>query len=280
MDERFLDVGRLRIAYRREGRGPDVVFVHGWPLHSATWRHVVPRLAESFTCHLVDLPGTGRTDAPADHVIDFRSHAAAVRGAIDALGLSRVALLAHDSGGVVARLVAADDARVAALVLEGTEIPGHRPPVFATMLAALSLPGAASVLRASMRLGPIRRSRLGFGGCFTDPAYVEGDFRSLFVDPLVSDAKVADGHMRLVRSLDWADVDALVDVHARIRAKVQLVWGAEDPFFPLPVAEKMAPQFAGGAELRVIPRAKLFAHEDHPDAFAAHVAPFLRAALS
>ena len=38
---RWVDVGDARLAYRRIGSGPDVFFVHGWPLSSATWRGVV-----------------------------------------------------------------------------------------------------------------------------------------------------------------------------------------------------------------------------------------------
>src|SRR5262245_65898218 len=51
-----LDHGRL--AYWRYGRGPEVVLNHGWPLHSATFRRIVPALARTFTLHLIDLPGT------------------------------------------------------------------------------------------------------------------------------------------------------------------------------------------------------------------------------
>ena len=34
--ERFLDVGTGEVAYRRVGSGPDVLFVHGWPVSGAT----------------------------------------------------------------------------------------------------------------------------------------------------------------------------------------------------------------------------------------------------
>jgi pimeloyl-ACP methyl ester carboxylesterase len=52
----FIDVGHSRIAHRTLGCGPDVLFIHGWPLNGATWRNVVPRLADDFTCHVIDLP--------------------------------------------------------------------------------------------------------------------------------------------------------------------------------------------------------------------------------
>jgi haloalkane dehalogenase len=58
---RFLELPHGRLAYYRFGRGPDVVMVHGWPLHAATYRHVIPALAERYTLHLFDLPGTGHT---------------------------------------------------------------------------------------------------------------------------------------------------------------------------------------------------------------------------
>jgi haloalkane dehalogenase len=60
---------------------------------------------------------------------------------------------------------------------------------------------------------------------------------------------------------------------------VQLIWGEDDPFFPLAGARRMLAQFAGGARLEVIPRAKLFAHEDHPAEFAALARPFLESLM-
>src|SRR5262245_49620105 len=60
-----IDVGHSRVAYYRFGSGPDLVFVHGWPLHAATFRKVVPELATAFTCHLIDLPGAGQTRCEA-----------------------------------------------------------------------------------------------------------------------------------------------------------------------------------------------------------------------
>src|SRR4051812_14118292 len=83
----LLDVAPHRIAYRRFGQGPDIVFVHGWPLHSGTFRALVPLLADRFTCHLLDLPGSGQTESPVDAALDFPSQAAIVRATVDRLGL-------------------------------------------------------------------------------------------------------------------------------------------------------------------------------------------------
>jgi pimeloyl-ACP methyl ester carboxylesterase len=274
-----LDIDGDRLAYYRFGRGPDVVMVHGWPLHAATFRRIVPALARQFTLHLFDLPGAGNSlDWRAPY--SLATHPRVVRKAIDRLGLDRYALLAHDSGGAIARHVAADDPRVRGLILEGTEIPGHHPAVIEAYVRATKIPGFARLLVATMGVGVIRRSSLGFGGCFTDPSFVDGDFGDLFVKPMLGSWRVAKGQLGLIRDLDFAFLDALDTVHARIQAPVRCIWGSDDPFFPIGKARKMLAQFGGEAELVEIPGAKLFVHEDHPDTFVAHAAPFLERCLA
>lgn len=269
----FIPVTHGRLAYWRFGSGPDVVFIHGWPVHAATFRRIAPTLAKQFALHLFDLPGSGQTQWSGR--IDFPSHVAAVRGALDALGLTRYAILAHDSGGVTARLLAADDPRVIGLILGNTEIPGHHPPVVKLYAWISHHPSLSALVVASMRLRALRRSPLGFGGVFTDRAYVDGEFGDLFVRPLLASKELAADQLELFRNLDFAFLDRLADVHRRIRAPVRCIWGTEDPFFPIAKARRMLEQLAGGAELVEIDRAKLFAHEDHPEAFAAHASAFL-----
>jgi haloalkane dehalogenase len=143
--DRFLEVEGHRIASWTVGRGPDLLFIHGWPLHSATFRHIVPTLSESYTCHLFDLPATGLTQSPKSLHVSFVGHADIVRGVADGLGLQRYGLVAHDSGGFIARSVAARDSRVAALVSGDTEIPAHRPWQLALYFTVLRAPfGAAA----------------------------------------------------------------------------------------------------------------------------------------
>ncbi|MGH8726739.1 MAG: alpha/beta fold hydrolase [Burkholderiales bacterium] len=43
------------------GRGPPLVLVHGWGMHSGVWRKEAQELARQFQVHLVDLPGHGKS---------------------------------------------------------------------------------------------------------------------------------------------------------------------------------------------------------------------------
>jgi pimeloyl-ACP methyl ester carboxylesterase len=271
----FLELPGGRVATWRFGSGPDLIAIHGWPLHAATWRTVLPRLSQHYTVHLLDLPGSGLTDWPGG--VDLEVCAQVVRELVDRLGTRRYGLLAHDSGGAIARLAAAGDERLAALVLGNTEIPGHHPPLLLAYVIAARL-GLAGVLLKTILGGPLRTTNLGVGSLFTDPAYAGGEFGELFLRPL-ADRRVRESQLRMLRSVDFDLVDALAEVHGRIRAPTLCVWGPDDPFFPVAKARTMLPQFAGPAELVEIPRGRLFAHEDHPEEFLTYTLPFLQRTL-
>ncbi len=63
------------LAYWRVGSGPTLVFVHGWPLSSATWVKLVPELSEHFTCVVFDQSGTGQTRTNGDTDYNSRGQA-------------------------------------------------------------------------------------------------------------------------------------------------------------------------------------------------------------
>jgi haloalkane dehalogenase len=275
-----IDVGTARVAYRKSGHGPDLMLVHGWPLHGETFRNVVPRLAEKFTCHVIDLPGTGKSEWSESTPITLRSHAAAVTRVIEALGLERVGLVGHDSGGAVARLVAAElGERCFGLVAGNTEIPGYRPPALVAFVRLAKLPGGWKLLPLILRSRWLRRSGIGFGGCFHDRRFIEGEFGELFIAPMLRDARVAAGQLGLVRQFDWSVIDTMAEVHARITAPVSLIWGVDDPWFPVERARGMVDQFPGGAELVEMRDGKLFIHEERPDEWAEHARRFLQRAV-
>jgi haloalkane dehalogenase len=275
----WLDVGHSRLAYWRFGHGPDLVFMHGWPLHSATFRDLVPLLAGDFTCHLVDLPGAGLTEYGAEAPIDLAGHVATLRSAIDALGLTRYAILAHDSGGYFARVIAATDRRVVAISTGNTEIPGHFPWLVALLATVVKLPGGAALFRLMLASRSLRRSFLGFGGAFADRDRLDGEFHDYFVAPLLAEAS-SRGQLRLLESVDADSLAGLRTVHSQIRVPVQLIWGEDDGFFPLAKVRPMIAEFPHGAELVTIARAKVFVHEEHPHPFAEHARRFLREAFA
>jgi pimeloyl-ACP methyl ester carboxylesterase len=274
--ERFLDMGpgKGEVAYRRVGTGPDVLFVHGWPVNSATFRLLLPHLGVHVTCHLVDLPGAGASTYSADTDLSIANHIHSVRRVIDLLELERVAVVGHDSGGMIARHAVAGDPRVRALGLIDTEQSSGLSWKFRTFLGSRNLPGFGAALGWLAGHPRLRRNRLVLGDAFLDRSLLDGEFDEFFLQPLHRDRSHLAATMRLLRSFDRKYVDELVALHAQIDVPVVMVWGEHDRFFPVAWARDMVRTFPH-AHLTVVPNAGLFAHEERPVEVAAALLPTL-----
>ncbi len=275
----LVDVGASQLAYWRTGSGPDLLFVHGWPLCSATYRDLVPALAEDFTCHLFDLPGAGRSQWSDAAEIDIVAHVHTLGAAVGQVGLQDFAVLAHDSGGFIARHLAARlGERVWGLVLSGTEIPDHHSPLLKMFQVLLSAPGGASLFRLMLSFGPLRRSNIGFGGCFHDRSLIDGSFDEHVIQPLRESRRTQRAAISALLKFHPGVVDDLADVHRKISCPTQLIWGDRDPFFPLRKVDGMRSQFDGPTDLHVIPKGRLFVHEEFPAEYASVAGRALRKA--
>jgi pimeloyl-ACP methyl ester carboxylesterase len=258
-----------RLAHWAFGEGPDLVFVHGWPLHGATFRRIVPAFAERFRCHVFDLPGTGHTTWADDAPFGLWEHAETLKRALDHLAIDRYGLVAHDSGGTMARLLATmTPGKVSALILGNTEIPGHVPAVLRWGKIGAKLPGVVTMTKLLTKSRTVVESM--FRGCFADLGQLDTDFGEFFVEPLTRDSDYVRGQLRLVEHLDWSVVEhELADVHRQITAPVLLIWGDRDPWFPWEHARMMVDSFGSdAADVHLIEGGKLFVHEEFAREFA------------
>lgn len=271
---RWHDAPTARIAYRVVGSGPPLVFLHGWPLWSFTFRGLLPHLVGHFTCVLIDLPGGGDTVWTRDTDFTWPGQAASVRSLLEELKFDEYFLFGQDSGAMIARhLCLLDGRRVRKLVMTNTEVPNHRPPYLPLYRRLTSLPGAGPVTRLALSSQWLLRRRAFFGGSI-DPALLDGEFRDHIVRPLARSAYRTAGHLRFLRGWSWRVLDRWADFHARLTMPVLLVWGAADRTFPLALAHETAKQFPQAA-VHPIDGARLFVHEERPEPVAAAVRAFL-----
>lgn len=264
------------VAHRVVGSGPDVLFVHGFPVSGATFRTLLPHLAPRLTCHVIDLPGAGSSRWEPSTPITVARHIETVRQVVDLLSLDDLAVVGHDSGGMIARHALAGDPRVRSFGLIDTEQPQGLNWRFKAFLLLGVLPtqlGASALGRVS-GMRRLRRNGFVFGDAFADRSLLEGEFDELFLRPLHRDPAKQRAAIALLRSFSERYVTDLGQIHQRIDVPVQLVWGVEDKFFPLAWAREMVSTFPD-AQLAEIDGAGLFSHEERPAEVAAALLPTL-----
>lgn len=162
-----LEANGISIHYVEEGKGPLVIFCHGFPESWYSWRHQLPAVAAAgFRAVALDMRGYGQTSKP-DAIEDYgiSNLVGDVVAAVGALGEEQAVVVGHDWGGPVAWY--------AALL---------RPDIFRAV-SVLSVPfGGVPVLPAGVRIGDLMRAaareRNYYRLYFQEPGVAEADLEA------------------------------------------------------------------------------------------------------
>ncbi len=122
--EHFADANGVRLHYLIGGKGNPVVLLHGYAETSHMWLPIMPLLAERHTVIVPDLRGAGDSAKP-DSGYDKKNMAVDIHDLATSLGLSRVSMVGHDIGLMVAYAYAAQFPQATErLVLMDAFLPG------------------------------------------------------------------------------------------------------------------------------------------------------------
>ena len=99
-----LQTNGIDIHYVEQGKGPLVIFCHGFPESWYSWRHQLPAMANGgYRAVALDMRGYGQTTKPAAIESYSLSHLVGdVVGVVGALGEQQAVVVGHDWGGPVA----------------------------------------------------------------------------------------------------------------------------------------------------------------------------------
>lgn len=262
-------LGRELFVWRREGEGPLLLFLHGFPSCSYDWRPVLglrpDRAAVAF-----DFLGFGLSEKPRDHVYTLAWQADAAEEIVRRAGSPPAFLVAHDMGTSVATELMARDLRgecdldlTGALLFNGS------------MLLHLSSPTLGQRLLRS-RLGPLfarltseRSFRAQFSRVFSEDhplgAEEAADQWSLIAH---------EGGQRIAhRTIHYmAERERFTERwHGAIRdwrGSLTLAWGLRDPVATVDVLDGLR-ALRPGVEVIELPDAGHYPQIERPDRIAA-----------
>ena len=113
------------LAYREEGVGPVLFFLHGMNGNSRSWASSFLSLRNNFRIIAWDAPSFGSSGSFGDSIEVYQSAAKAL---ISGLGVEDVILVGHSMGGLVATKLASDTGMsIAGLVLSSSHLGFGQP---------------------------------------------------------------------------------------------------------------------------------------------------------
>jgi pimeloyl-ACP methyl ester carboxylesterase len=261
---------RMHVVEAGPPDGDPILVLHGWPQHWYQWRHQIPALAGAgYRVIVPDLRGFGQTEAPPKSY-DKENMATDVLNLMDAMGLDRVKLLAHDWGGWIAFILCV------------------RAPERFSRYVALNIPhlwGKTS-LRTVLSIwrfwyqaviaSPLGRwllrNRPGFvraiitGRSPNPQSWTEEDIDA-FTKPLQEPAR-AEASVQLYRTFllkEFGPVAAGRYEKKRLTVPTKLVFGAEDFAISKSLLRRDPKEFADDFTIEFVPDTGHFIAEERPE---------------
>jgi pimeloyl-ACP methyl ester carboxylesterase len=259
LEAQTVRLGADTVHYWAGGHGPTVVLVHGFG-GSAEWLWY-PQADDLAKDHRVIVPdllwfGDSRSDA-RDFTIDHQVRA--VEALLDRLDAREADVVGVSYGGLVAHELASDRAgAVRHLVLVDTPGRVYTREDYRLLCRRFHVAQLGEVLIPTDADGV---SNL-LGLAYFDPPWVPGFALAQALAALYTPYR-AERLALLDGLLD--NMDTIEGRPATLTARTMVVWGREDPVFPLEIGERLAKRLQ--APLRIVEDARHAPNLEHPDKF-------------
>lgn len=201
-----------------EGEGPAIVLVHGIASSAATFKRLIPLLADKHRCISIDLLGFGASPVPEGATYTIEEHVAAIHETITSLRLQApFVLVGHSLGSLLAaRYAAVHPEQVSRLVLVS-------PPVYLSP-AEISDPRVRRQVGAYLRVYEFMRANKAF--TMTTAARISALFQ--LKDVLEVTERNWDAFMLSLQNC--IESQTTVSDIAAVRVPIDVVYGAQDQF--------------------------------------------------
>jgi pimeloyl-ACP methyl ester carboxylesterase len=266
-------VDGVRLAYRDRGAGEPVVLLHGTPSYSYEWRHVVPHVeAAGHRVITYDLLGYGRSERPVDRDTSVAAQTELLGHLLDALGVDRAAVVAHDIGGAVGqRFAVAHPERVSRLMLIDTVSYDSWPSDTWRKIIEERLEDHLRLPQEDVDALLTRQLEMTVAdGAET----MTGEVLEAYLAPHRSAPGRVSFFEHQVRHYDSRYTEEVAGRLASLTMPVRILWGELDRWQPVAYARRLAEDIPG-ARLTVLPGAGHFVTEDAPERVIEEILDFL-----
>jgi haloalkane dehalogenase len=150
-----------QINYVMQGKGPILLFLHGWPTNALLWQAQMTYFSQKYRTVAIDWLGFGKSDKPTDHHYTFSTQKEILSILIDELlkKEEKISLVAHDIGGPPAILWASENqARVQQFILLNTVLYPFSTPMDQMSHFLFSIPILKSIMASRFGLIMIMHS--------------------------------------------------------------------------------------------------------------------------
>jgi pimeloyl-ACP methyl ester carboxylesterase len=268
---RFAELPCGRVAYFERGTGDAALFLHGFPLCSFQWRGAIDRLSRYRRCVAPDLLASGFTEVAEGQAVTPDAQVAMLVALMDALGIAAADVVANDSGGGFAQLLAArHPARVRSLLLTNCDTEPDCPPATLRPLIELAHAGAfpERMLVPLVNDRTFARSQKALGAVYTYPEHPTDEAIDCYIAPLVSSPRRKQLMNEFAIGLERNSLAGSEAKLRALRAPARIVWGTGDDIFAATSPDYLDRTLGNSRGVRRVAGAKLFFPEEFPDLIA------------
>ena len=261
-----------QISYIDIGTGPVALFVHGIATNAYLWRHVIGALTSQRRCIAVDLPLHGRSPVTEEQDLSLAALAAGLDDFCEALGLTGIDLVANDTGGAIAQILAArHPERLATLTLTNCDTGDNLPPDAFKPMIELAAAGNLAPSAVAMFGDLEAAAQISFGSAYEHLDRIDLDVIRSYLEPCFGTMERARQFERLLVCLDAGDLQAVTPQLRELTVPTLLVWGTGDTFFEVSWAYWLRDTIPGTTRVVTVDGARLFFPEERPMDLVPHL---------
>jgi len=281
-NHQYATINGLRYHYVREGSGPPLFLIHGWPGFWYEWHLNIKTLARRFDVVVPDMRGYGysdKPDLPPEEGYTDEVMAEDLRALVEHLGFEKVNVVSHDFGSVwTQRFARAHPALVDRLVFFQPAYPGIGPRLLGPdrvfeiwYMFFHQLPLAEELVGSSAKATEVYLRHFLSHWSYDKSLWTDEEVER-YVDAFSQPGALRGGFNCYRAAFRTAGRGLGGD--PKISAPTLVLWAENDPIFPVAWSDKL-PEFFPNLTLRTVPECGHWLQREKPDILSREVSDFI-----